>query len=373
MGVIKNQSIKTSILFGIGVLLGFVLRLYVFPSYLKPNEIGLLTVLLDMSNIFGALIPLGGQTIFIRYLSKFKSDNVKSDSLRTLVLQLTILGLILFTITFFLLKDPLIQFYQDQAALLSKYFLVILPMVYFRVLYLITTAYSKGSKRTVFPLFVKEIFVRLSTILLIILYAFLALNTEILVSLYLGIYFLSGTLVFISIRKFGGWSFSKSSANVGQDLRKEILVFGSFSILTSVGTIMIRSIDSIMLSSLKDLDSAGIYSIAFFIGVFVEIPRRAISQISRPVIAEAFHEGKISVIRDIYQKSALNQLLLGSFIYILIVGSLDSLFAVIPNGEIYSVASNVVLIIGAAKLFDMSMGGNSEIIGNSPFLPLQFR
>jgi O-antigen/teichoic acid export membrane protein len=127
-----------------------------------------------------------------------------------------------------------------------------------------------------------------------------------------------------------------------------------------------------MLSSVKDLESAGIYSIAFFIGVFVEIPRRAISQISRPVIAEAFHNNKLEVIRDIYHKSALNQMLLGSIIYIAIVGSIDSLFSIMPNGEIYAIGSNVVLIIGAVKLFDMSMGGNSEVIGNSPFYRFNF-
>jgi len=372
LGEIKKQSIQASVILIIGVLLGFILKLYVFPAYLKPSEIGLLTVLLDISNLIAAFVPLGGQPIFIKFLPKYIGHPDKASSLRRKTYLLTAVGFVLFFVFFFIFKENLIDFYQQKSPLLSKYFLVIVPLVIARVLYLITTAYSKGSKKTVFPFFTQEILVRLLTIIGIVLYGYSVLNLNGLVAVYLGIYFLSGFLVFASIKKMGGWEISKVATTLEKLETKEILTFGAFSILTNVGTFIIRSIDSIMLASIKDLEAAGIYSIAFFIGLFVEIPRRAISQISRPFLADAFNKNKLGNVKDIYQKSALNQLVAGSIIFVGINASLQDLFLIMPNGDVFSVATNVVLLIGLAKLIDMSAGGTAVILSNSPHYKYNF-
>ena len=49
-------------------------------------------------------------------------------------------------------------------------------------------------------------------------------------------------------------------------------------------------------------------------------------------------------------------------LFILIWTNIDNIFSLIPNSEIYSQGKYVVLFIGIAKLFDMLMGINAEII-----------
>ena len=365
MGEIKKQSIQSSLILVLGVVLGFFLKLYVFPAYLEPNEIGFFTVLIDVSNLCASFIPLGSQLIFMRYLQRYSENDGKSNSLRKIAYSTTAVSFILFVALFLLNKDWFIDFYSDRAPLLSKYFLVIIPLVFARALHSLSAAYSKGRKKTVFPSFVQEVLIRLLTLIIVVLYGYAILDFDLLLAGYLGVYFISSLLVFASIKKLSGWQISWSKSSLSKIELKDILIFGGFSLLTNTGTILIRSIDSIMLTSIKDLEAAGIYSIAFFIGFLVEIPRRAISQITFPFLAESFNKGDLKTITELYQKSALNQLIAGSFIFVCLVGSLNELFEIMPNGSIYATASSVVILIGLAKLIDTSSGSNSEILSNS--------
>jgi len=47
--------------------------------------------------------------------------------------------------------------------------------------------------------------------------------------------------------------------------------------------------------------------------------------------------------------------------------NIDSIFELIPNGEIYSPGKWVVFYIGLSKLFDMATGVNQEIVGTSKY------
>lgn len=365
MGEIKKQGIQSTVLLGVGVLLGFFLKLYVFPAYLKPDEIGLLTVLIDMSNVVASLVPLGAQLIFIRYLPKFDAYSKQAGALRKMAFTFTAVGLVLFSIIYFLFEESLIHYYQEKSKLLSQYFIVIFPLVISRVIMSLSTAYSKGQKKSVFPVFVQDILTRAFILIAVVLYGINILDLDGLVAAYLGLYMLSAMLVFASIKNLGGWKLSFQKSSFDSQEKREIITFGAYSILTNFGALMVRSIDSIMLASLKDLEAAGIYSIAFFIGVLVEIPRRALSGITFPFLSSAFAEKKMDEVQTIYQKSALNQLIAGAVIFVCILAGLDDLFRIIPNGEIYGPASIVVIIIGVAKLLDLASGGNAEILANS--------
>lgn len=372
MGEIKKQSIQSTLILGIGVFLGFFLKLYVFPAYLQPEEIGLLTVLIDISNVIASLIPLGAQLVFTKYLPKYNPFSEQAHSLRKLAFKLSLIGFTLFTILFIFFNQSLIQFYQEKSGLLSKYFIIIFPLVIARVINSVSAAYSKGQKKAVFPVFIQDIVTRFFTLVAVILYGQHVLDLDGLVASYLGLYMLSAMLVFSSIKKIGGWNIDFSAKGFGKIEQKEILIFGGYSILTNFGSLMIRSIDSIMLSALKDLEAAGIYSIAFFIGVLVEIPRRALSGISFPFLSSAFSQNKLNEVKNIYQKSALNQLIAGAVIFICILAGLEDLFKIIPNGNLYEPAYLVVVIIGSAKLIDLSSGGNSELLANSKFYKYNF-
>lgn len=373
MGTIRRQSIQATLVMAVGVLLGFVLKLFVFTAYLTPEEIGLLTVLLDASNLFATFIPLGSQSIFVRYLPHFKEKERRSPrGLLFLGTALSLVGFFAFALIFLLFREIIAGFYAEQAPLFSKYMYLFLPLVLFRVIYLVGQAYARALKKNVFPLIIKEIIVRVLTGIIVIAFAAHWFDLDGLVLLFVGIYFLSGSVMSYYIFHKGFLNLMPSKEKLQMGKGREIFYFGLFAVMTSAGGVVIRNIDSLMLMSLEGLVATGVYGIAFFIGQIIEMPRRAISQITAPFVAEAAAKDDKKMISTLYHKSSINQFLVGVILLILVWSNIDNLFEIIPNGDLYRQGKYVVLFIGLGKLFDMSMGINSNIIQNSDHYRFNF-
>lgn len=373
MGTIRRQSIQATMLLALGVLIGFVLKLFVFTAYLTPAEIGLLTVLLDSANLFAAFIPLGSQAIFIKYMPYFKPKDQKSPSgLLFIGGTLALIGFFIFLVFFLFFKDSIIAFYADQAPMFSEYIIYLLPLVAFRVYYSIGQAYAWALKKNIFPLFIKEILVRILTGIVVLSFAWHWFDIDGLVFWFVAIYFVSGAVITFYLSRNKLVNLSKPGDKLANGKGKEILFFGLFAIMTSAGDVIIRNVDSLMITSLVNLSATGIYSIAFFIGQIIEMPRRAVSQITAPFIAEASANDDYKQISKLYQKTSLNQFIVGSLLLICVWINIDSLLEIIPNGEDYVSGKYVVLFIGLGKLFDMSMGVNGAIIQQSKYYRFNF-
>ncbi len=115
------------------------------------------------------------------------------------------------------------------------------------------------------------------------------------------------------------------------------------------------------------LATTAIFNIALSIGLVIAIPRNAIASISDPLLADSWRNNDLDHIGEIYQKSALNLLIVGLFLFLGIWCNIDSIFQIIPNSETYQQGKFVVLMVGLYSLFDMATGLNSEILKNSPY------
>jgi O-antigen/teichoic acid export membrane protein len=115
------------------------------------------------------------------------------------------------------------------------------------------------------------------------------------------------------------------------------------------------------------LSQTGIYTTAFYIGMVIEIPRRAISQISIPFISENIKNNKIKEIEKNYKEVSLHQMLIGILFFILVVTNLDNIFSLIPNSNEFIKGKDVVYIIGLSKLIIMFFSYNSELISLSKY------
>ena len=115
------------------------------------------------------------------------------------------------------------------------------------------------------------------------------------------------------------------------------------------------------------LAETGIYTTAFYIGMIIEIPRRAISQISIPFISENINNKRYDKIEKNYKDVSLHQMIIGALFLLLIIVNLDDIYSLIPNSENFISGKNVVLIIGISKLIQMSFSYNSELISLSKY------
>jgi O-antigen/teichoic acid export membrane protein len=138
-------------------------------------------------------------------------------------------------------------------------------------------------------------------------------------------------------------------------------------IVGGAGVVINERIDGLMLAWLAGLASTGIYSLSFFIGTIIEMPRRSISQIAGTLITHAWKAKNFQALAQLHRQAALNQMLIGGILLVLVWTQIDAVFELMPNGHLYREGKWVVLWIGLARWFDMSNGVNTEIILNSPY------
>ena len=279
----------------------------------------------------------------------------------------SLLGFLLFTIVFLLFRNIIVQIYITSSPLLVQYFYYFIPFVFISLLIGIFRSYIIIQKKPVVPIFINEIFYRLLIILGLILFLVKFFTLKFLIIFIIMSYGL-GLIVLILYTKSINSLYLKPNLSIFKsEYFKKLLVFGGFMFFGNAGSLIIANIDGLMLSAYKGLAQTGIYTIAFFIATVIEIPKRVLVQSVIPFVSEGNKNEDSNLLEMLYKKSSINQLIIGSFIFIGIWININNIFHLIPHGNIYIEGKWVVFYIGLSKLFDLATGINGEIIGTSKY------
>ncbi|MBK7632179.1 MAG: oligosaccharide flippase family protein [Ignavibacteriales bacterium] len=370
MGIVIRQSIKTTVVSYLGFAIGYVNTLFLFPLVLSKEQIGLTRLLISVSFLFATFASLGSGNIPTKFFPYFKDEKKQHNGILSFLLSIGLMGFILFVIIFILLKDVIFNIYSKNSPLLLEYFYYFIPFTLIVVLTTIFESYLIVQQKPIVPAFVREILMRLLIMvgLTAIYFGFFTFTSF---ASSIVIYYLLGLFVLILYIKREKILFLKPNFQILKSPHfKEMLVFAGFVIMGNASATIIVNIDSLMLSACSGLGSAGIYTIAFFIAAVIEIPKRSISQVVIPIVSQANKDGDIPKLKELYQKTSLNQLIVGGLIFLGIWCNIDNVFKLIPNGSVYAQGKWVVFFIGLSKLFDMATGVNQEIVGTSRYYKL---
>ncbi len=365
MGVVVRQSIKSSLVSYSGVILGIVNLTFLSPKILTPEQIGLRDLLINTSLAFAFFAQLGMNQVVNRFFPLFKDDEKQNNGLLVLALGVCTIGFILFSLLFWSLQDTINALFEEKAELITHYFWHFLPLVAFISLQTLIESFARIKLRIVVPGIIRDIGIRVVYTVLIIAYAQHIINFEQLINLLIVSYGLSVIANLLYLNHLDQLYLNPSYLKFQWKKFKPIINYGLWVMLAGAGTIVSDRLDGLMLASFVSLSTSGIYSISYFIGTIIEMPKRAIGTIIMPVLAEAADKNDTVEIENLYKKSALNQLIIGGWLFSIIWGCIDGIFRFIPNGEVFSQGKSVVLFIGLANLIDMATGVNSEIIINS--------
>ena len=132
----------------------------------------------------------------------------------------------------------------------------------------------------------------------------------------------------------------------------------------SVATLLI-DLDKVMIEWKLPIENVAKYGLCAYIASVMIIPSRAMHQITYPLTAKLINEKRFGQLRELYQKSSLNLLLISGLLFVLVMCNVHQLFEIIPNE--YELLIWVVILIGVAKLFDNLMGNNNSILYNSDY------
>ena len=74
MGLIVRQSIITTIISYVGVAIGYINLLYLYPRFLSPEQVGLMRTLQDAAILMAQFAQFGLAQSIIRFFPRFREQ-----------------------------------------------------------------------------------------------------------------------------------------------------------------------------------------------------------------------------------------------------------------------------------------------------------
>lgn len=371
MGIVRKQSLFSSILIYVGFIIGAINTMILLPKFFTPEELGLTRLYFDFASLFAPFLTLGGLATLMKFFPLYKSHlKPEENDLPTLVLGVFLFGCILFTAACLIFKELMERKFGHNSALFIKYYYYTIPFTLAFAAFAVMEGFCWVIHKTVISNFLREIPFRLVTTILIVLYIFKKISLDTFFALYSIIYFPSVVVALFILIKDGTIKLCFKISKVTRRLYKKILIFTSFHLSGVLIGVLPKTLDGIMIASINGLTEVGVYTLATNLIALMEVPQRAMLGISSALISEAWKDNNMVKLREIYQKSALTLLILGIGIFGLLYPNMSNLIRF--EGTSYEKMKIIVLISGVAKILDMGMGMNQQILGFSKHWRVDF-
>ena len=367
MGIVVRQSIKGAIMNYLGVLVGFITTFFIVTKYLTTEEVGLTRILVDASILLSGLAQLGTSTSAMRYYPYFRDEKEKDHGFFGWTVIIPFFGFIIFSILFFVFKQPIENYFSQNSELFVNYIYFVIPMAFFMVYLLVFETNSNLLMRIVVPKFIREVGIRLMTLVVYLLYAFDVINLDgmvIALCLTYGFATLFNVVYLFTLKKV---SFKIQPSYVSKWLRKDFIFYTLFLIATSLAGNLVPVLNTLFVSGKLGLAVAGINTIAVYIANLVEIPYRSLSAISRPQISQGMKDNNMQEVNNLVQSVSLHQFIASVFIFFLIWINIDLLYKIIPNGNVYDAAKFVVFILSIVKIVNTSLNVGATVLSYSKY------
>lgn len=359
MGIIAKQSIRGTIWTYIGVLVG-IITVFLVQSRL-PMEMGLARVLVDAATIFIGLAQMGTSSSIIRFFPSFKSkeNNTTDNSYHGFFfwsLIVPLIGFMLFTLLYWALQVPLQSMFADKSPLFVDYYYFVLPLAFFFLYQTIFETNSNVLMHIVFPRAIREVVTRVGLLATYLLYYFNLLSIDGFVISLCSVYALCAICNAIYFLAIGHVSFRPDFRFLNRSLVRSYLLYTGFMILTAAVSVFAPVLSSFFVAAKLGLEETGIFAMATYIAAMICIPSRAMNAISQPQISQSVKDCDYTQTSTLLRQVSSNLFLVGCLIFLAIWINIDLIFHIIPNGDIYATARNVVFILCLSQLCLSSFG-----------------
>ena len=364
MNIIVRQSFWSTLVIYLGVVLGFVNSIILFPKFLTTEQIGLVRQIISAATLLIPITTFGVNASYVRFYPSFK-DN-KNQKNQFFIYELIVI-IVCFSIVFIFLNiffESISNLFTNKSALLFQYFDVFILILFSLSISTLFESYLRARYDTVLNNIINGVSNRLLTALSLFLFSSLFINFNQFIYFQAFIYAFGVTVLII-------YAYQKEKIELNFNVNsikyklKEIFNYSSYAFIGSFSNIIVLNIDVLMVTSILGLSETGVYTTAFYIGMIIEIPRRAISQISTPFISENIKMKNFKKIEKNYKDVSIHQMIIGVLFYIILILNIDNIFNLIPNAEKFYTGKDIVYIIGLSKLIIMSFSYNSELISLS--------
>ncbi|TDQ27759.1 lipopolysaccharide biosynthesis protein [Tenacibaculum caenipelagi] len=366
MGIVFKQSFKNTLIIYLGFLIGGINTIVLYTRFLGDEYYGLATYVFSASNLIMPITAFGIHFTIIKFFSSYTSK-VEQDKFLNSVILLPLFIAIPIGYFWDFFHNWIMNFVaksnSKENLIIENYtiyiYIIAVACAYFEVFY----SWAKVQMQSVFGNVLKELYNRVSVmVMLLAVYFHFITKQEFIVYMSFA-YVLRTLLMMIYAFRLYTPKFSFSLP----DNFNEVLRYTFYIILAGSAGAIILDIDKVMIPGKEGFETAAYYTVAVFIGSFIEAPSRAMGQILQPLTSKAINENNPKETENLYKKSSINLLLVGGLFFVLVNCNVEELFRLMPNKNYGEGGWLVVLLISSAKLFLMLLGSNGAIINNSKF------
>ncbi len=376
MSQIRKQSIISTLFVYLGFFIGFI-NTYLFTrnnSSFTTSEYALTNIFIAIGNIMFAFANFGMIATVYKFYPYY-NDNLpkKKNDLITWALVTSLIGFLLVLIAGLFFKDTVIRKFGARSPEFVQYYLWVFPFGFSILLFSLLEVFTWNLRKSIFTSFLREVFFRLLTTLLIFLLSFKLIKSfDTFIKLYAftyGIVALS-LCVYLVYKKELYLTFEIS--RVTKKFYKKIVSLASLIYFGGLVYMIAQFIDTIVIMSVVGTRAAGIFSLGSVVAGLVQAPQRGAVAASIPVLSKAWKDKDYGKILLIYQRSGINLLIASLGIFLLVwLNYIDAIqtFQLKPD---YINSQWIFFFLGMARIVDLGTGVNSQIIGTSTFWRFEF-
>ena len=371
MGIIQQQSIRSTIGISIGFVIGAFNLLILAPKVLTPEQLGLTRLITDLGITLATLCTFGSLPIIYKFFPFYKSHlPAKKNELPFITITVCFAGFIVMCTLGYLFRGLIIQKFSSKSPLFVQYSFFVYPFCLFYLLFMWLESFSWSFKKAVLSNTLREMAPRLLFTLLLILVAFHLISLWLFLVLFALSYLLPAVVLFINLRKTGEFNFITTISILTKRLKSKMINFGLFLFGAQFLNLLSKTADTVIISSKQGLSDAAVFTIATYVVTLMEIPQRSITSISIPILSESWKNKNMKSISNIYTKSVANLLIIGLAMFSLILLNVHNLASFL--GKDYKGIEMVVFFLGLSKLIDLGTGANTQIIATSNYWKVDF-
>ncbi len=372
MGFIAKQSFRNIIILFLGVLLGALNIIFLYPIILSEVEFGLTRILVTISILAANIGAFGTPSILIKFLPFHKKTIYTKSKLLTHIFKVSFISMFIVFTALTVFKSIILSFYNENASFFGENYFLIFPLIFLIITNSLFSNYCKSLYKSVLQNFLNDIGIRIIHTLLLILLFFKVIDFDLFLYGFIGGYAIVSIVLFIYLTREKEFTFfNLSSEKINNS--KEMITYGGANFLSGIAGNLTNRIDSLMIAGMvgcalcgenKGLESVAIYSWGLYVASLVEMPARAVTSIAYPYISQLWKDNNLKKISELYKSSAISQLIIGLVLFLGIWLNLDILFLIKPE---FQEAKWVIFFIGIGKLIHISAGVNGGIILTSKY------
>lgn len=353
----KSQALWFTIINYIGVLIGMISTLFIYPH--DKDLLGILRFVDGFAQILYPVMVFGVSTALLNFQPKLnvylqrKLFSYSLLSIFIMILFCTIAVFMMYKWNWFKNKDYLIYG-----------FLIAISLAYVDVFKRQATTLQKLAVPTFFEKIIPKL--ALPIIFLCVFYGY--------VSEIAGMwwYVISFMLLMLGIIGFVFKHYTPVLSNDFSDLfsqisKKHYYQYSLYAFCASLGSFFAFRIDSIMIPELLSNQANGDYSIGVNIANALMIPATGVFALYSPILSKAIKNKDQEFIKEKYISVAKNLFFIGILLYGCIVIGLKDFFLLLPTAEQLLPTLPIIYILGANVILNMATGFNTELIAFSSY------